>query len=159
MIIGFISAFVIALIAGLVWLAKVYKIEPQPLDPEPIPLPLPEVPKYLWDTPEAARHSLRLICDEEGLTVEQKNLMSQVVHCESGYKIHATHPNLYDGRVVSTDFGICQWNDYYHDKEITPEEAMTNPEKAIRLMCTYVKEGLIKQWVCYSSGMYKDYPA
>lgn len=117
------------------------------------------VNKLLWDTPENARHSVRVICDEEGLTVEQKNLMSQVVHCESGYKTDITHPNLLDGKQVSCDYGICQWNDYYHGKEITPDEAIHNPEKAVRLMCQYVKEGKINQWVCYSSGLYEKYSA
>lgn len=126
---------------------------PPPEPPKP-PVPAPEEPKYMWDTPLAARHSLRLICDEEGLTVEQKNLMSQVVHCESGYKIHAIHDNG-----TSVDRGICQWNDFYHGKEITPDEALNDPEKAVRLMCSYVKQGQITQWVCYSAGLYKQYSA
>lgn len=128
---------------------------PVPLPPEP-PAPLP-APKYNWSTPELARHSLRIICDEEGLTVEQKNLMSQVVHCESGYHPNAKHPNLLSGKVVSTDFGICQWNDYYHSKEISPSDAQHDPEKAVRLMCRYVRQGRITQWVCYSSGLYRKY--
>lgn len=115
---------------------------------------------YLWNTPENSRHSLRMICDEEGLTVEQKNLMSQVVHCESGYKTTITHPNLNGaGKQMSEDFGICQWNDFYHGKEISPDDAVHDPEKAIRLMCKYVKAGRISQWVCYSSGLYKNYSA
>jgi hypothetical protein len=70
-----------------------------------------------------------------------------------------THPNLdKTGKVFSTDYGICQWNDVYHGKEITPEEALHDPEKAVRLMCQYVKQGLIKQWVCYSTGCIKSLP-
>ncbi len=131
---------------------------PQPTEvPTPAPTP-PPVPIYDWSTPEAARHSLRVICDEEGLTVDQKNLMSQVVHCESGYLTDIKHPNLdKDGRVASTDYGICQWNDYYHGKEISPDDALHDPEKAVRLMCKYVREGLITQWVCFTSGLYKEY--
>lgn len=113
--------------------------------------------KYDWSTPEAARHSLRLICDEEGLTPAQKNLMSQVVNCESGFHTKAVHPNLYDGKLASTDRGICQWNDKYHSSEITSDEAFNNPEKCVRLMCTYVKRGQIKDWVCYTSGLYQKY--
>ncbi len=123
------------------------------------PEPVLEPTALLWDTAENARHSLRVICDQEGLTVDQKNLMSQVVHCESGYYIHATHPNLYNDKQVSCDYGICQWNDKYHGAEITPDEAMNNPEKAIRLMCHYVKSGRITQWVCFSAGLYKKYTA
>lgn len=132
----------------------------QPTPAPTLPVSEPTTPQtYLWDTPENARHSLRVICDEEGLTVEQKNLMSQVVHCESGYLINATHPNLFKGKVVSCDYGICQWNDYYHGKEISAQQALMDPEKAVRLMCKYVKDGHIKQWVCYSSGLYEKYPA
>lgn len=118
------------------------------------------VPPYLWDTPENARHSLRVICDEEGLTVEQKNTMSQVVHCESEYKIAARLDNKdKNGNIWSTDAGLCQWNSYWHGKEISTDEAFNDPEKAVRLMCQYVKNGQLKQWVCFSSGKYLGYTA
>jgi hypothetical protein len=121
------------------------------------PPPIAPQPSYDWSTPEAARHSLRVICDEEGLTAGQKYIMSKVVHCESGYHPATIHPNLYDGKVVSTDYGICQWNDHYHGTEISPDQAVHDPEKAVRLMCQYVKAGKINQWVCYSSGLYLSY--
>lgn len=133
---------------------------PEPAPTVPPTVPESEPPKYLWDTPENARHSLRVICDEEGLTVEEKNTMSKVVHCESGYSTHARLDNKdHAGRVWSSDLGICQWNSYWHGKEITPEEAENDPEKAVRLMCKYVKAGEIKQWVCYSSGLYQHFTA
>lgn len=135
-----------------------YNTPPQPSVAPVQPVVVPPPPKYLWDTAENARHSVRVICDEEGLTAKQKNLMSQVVHCESGYKTTATHPNLNkNGKQVSCDYGIAQWNDFYHGSEISPDEAVHNPEKAIRLMCSYVKTGKISQWVCYSSGLFKQY--
>ncbi len=107
-----------------------------------------------WDTPANCRHNVRVLADLEGLTVFQKNMMSQVIHCESGYNIHARHDNG-----TSVDHGICQWNSFFHKDEITPDEAENNPEKAIRLMCSYVKAGRISQWVCFSKGMYKKYSA
>jgi hypothetical protein len=110
-----------------------------------------------WTTPENCRHNVRALADLEGLTQAEKNVMSMVIHCESGYFIHAKHPNLFNRKQMSCDYGICQWNDKYHGGEITPDEAMNDPEKAVRLMCQYMKKGLIKQWVCYSSGMYKRY--
>ncbi len=132
------------------------KIEPQ----APLPVTPDPMPKYDWSTPEAARHSCRVIADEEGLTVYQKNLMSQVIHCESGYKTQITHANKdKTGKVWSIDYGICMWNDYFHAKEITPDEAIHNPEKAVRLMCQYVKAGRISQWSCFSIGLYKNYSA
>lgn len=144
-----------------------YDIDPQTLpmnqDPEPIkidPIVAPD-PDALapWDTPEHCRHNVRAIADLEGLTVAQKNLLSQVIHCESGYHPLAIHPNLYKGHVASTDRGICQWNDKYHSSEISNYEAFNDPEKCVRLMCQYVKRGEIKYWVCYSSGLYLQYDA
>jgi hypothetical protein len=126
------------------------------------PCPIPSATaqlnaSYDWSTPEAVRHSVRVIADEEGLTLFQKNLMCQVIHCESGWNIHAINHNMVAGKVASTDYGLCQWNDYYHGKEISPDDAVNDPEKAVRLMCTYVKKGLIREWVCYSTGMYNHY--
>jgi hypothetical protein len=123
---------------------------------EPTPQPAP-APKYLWDTPSNAKHSVRLICDEEGLTVEQKDTMTATIQGESGFNLKAVNYNKRNGKVVSTDFGLCQWNDYYHGKEISPDEALNNPEKAVRLMCAYWKRGQRDLWIAYKSGAYKKY--
>lgn len=131
-------------------------VNPAPVPNDPRAILNPTAP-YDWSTPESVRHSVRVIADEEKLTPFQKNLMCQVLHCESGWNIHAINHNMRNGKVVSTDYGLCQWNDYYHGKEITPDEALNNPEKAVRLMCKYVKNGLIRQWVCYSADMYHKY--
>ncbi len=119
-------------------------------------------PKYDWSFPSKVKHSVRVICDEEGLTLEQKNTLCATIQCESNFNTKAVNKNyitLSNGTKVlaSTDFGICQWNDYWHGKEITPDEAVNNPEKAVRLMCAYWKRGQRKLWVCYSKGMYKKY--
>ena len=123
----------------------------------------PQVP-YDWSTPTAARHSCRVIADEEKLTVAQKNLMSQVIHCESGYNNKATHPNLNThGLVTSTHFGIAQINDHYHIGQgktfPSVEYVMENPEAVIRWMCKMVKTGKINLWICFTAGMYKNYSA
>lgn len=140
---------------------------PVPAVPAPVAPTEPLKKAYDWSTPEAARHSLRVICDEEGLTVQQKDDMSRTVNCESGYK-SIVHPNIVtkhlpDGTThtytASTDYGICMWNDFYHGAEISPDTALHNPEAAVRLMCQYVKSGRISQWVCYSEGLYKNYSA
>lgn len=127
-------------------------VQPTPPAPEPSP---PQ--KYLWDTTANVRHSIRVICDEEGLTVEQKNTLCATIECESGFKLDARHDNIVNGKVTSTDWGVCQWNSYYHGKEITPDEAVHNPEKAVRLMCHYWKRDERKLWVCYLKGMYEQY--
>lgn len=121
--------------------------------------PAPPVPKYLWDTPTNVRHSVRVICDEEKLSVEDKNDMCATVQAESGFKLTAKNENKVNGKVVSTDWGLCQWNDYYHGKEITPDEALHNPEKAVRLMCKYWKMGETSKqmWIAYKNGSYRKY--
>lgn len=126
---------------------------PSPAVPKPPVVP----PKYDWSNPTAARHSVRVLCDEEGLTLEQKNTLCATIACESGFKISTVHPNIANGKIASTDFGIGQWNDFYHGHEITPDEALHNPEKAVRLMIAYWKRGQRGLWVCYSKNLYQKY--
>lgn len=124
----------------------------------PITAPNPDA-LLPWDTPANCRHNVRAIADLEGLTLAQKDDLSRTLHCESNYNPRCVHPNIVNGKITSTDYGICQWNDWFHGKEITPDEALNNPEKAVRLMCQYVRAGRISQWVCYSRGLYKEYSA
>lgn len=138
-----------------------------PAKPNPTPIMPPKAvlnpsAPYDWSTPESSRHSLRVICDEEGLTVEQKNLMSQTLHCESGYNNATVHPNLnMHGLVTSTDYGICQINDHYHigaGKDFPSVEYVhDNPEAVVRWMCKMVKARKLNLWVCYDAGLYKRY--
>ena len=99
-----------------------------------------------------------------GLTVAEKNLICQVVNCESGFKIKAKNENKDSiGRVLSTDWGICQYNDYWYIGKGKPfasvEEVLTNPEKCVRVMLQRYKEGGLKDWICYRQGLYKNYIA
>ena len=154
-----------------------------PEAPQPQISPVPDQPAPIssldWSTPLNSRHSVRVICDDEGLSVADKNDLCATVDAESGFKTTAVCLNLSNGTAISTDmagkdteianaktrgltvsstdFGICQWNDYYHGKEITPDEAVNNPEMAVRLMCQYWKRGQQSQWVGFSSGNYKQY--
>jgi len=117
-----------------------------------------EVSKYLWDTKENIKHSVRVICDEEGLDLEQKNTMCATIQAESGFNLKAKNLNKNSkGVVTSTDWGLCQWNDKYHSSEITPDESVNNPEKAVRLMCAYWKRGQRDLWIAYKNGSYKKY--
>ncbi len=123
-----------------------------PVQPKPAPIsPLD------FSIPILARHSVKVICDQEGLSLKDKNEMCATIQAESNFNTHAKNENKVNGKVVSTDWGICQWNDYYHGTEITPDEAVNNPEKAVRLMCAYWKRGQGNLWVGYSSGNYKKY--
>lgn len=123
--------------------------------------PPPVLPKYEWDTPEKARHSVRVICDEEGLKLEQKNLICAVIQAESGFNPKAVNYNKDStGQVVSTDWGICQINDYYWIGKGTfpsAEYVLNNPERCVRWMIARFKEGKITLWSAYVNGSYKKY--
>ena len=98
-----------------------------------------------WSNKTVAHHNVHALCDLEGLTYDEKQSLTACVYVESGFDINAINRNyaITDGvkHLTSTDFGICQWNDFYHGKEISPDEALRNPEKAVRLMCRYGKTG------------------
>jgi hypothetical protein len=129
---------------------------PAPPTPPP-PLTTPPTSKYDWAGPTAVRHSVRVICDEEGLTVEQKNTMCATIGGESEYNPNAINYNRINGKLYSTDYGLCQWNDVYHGSEISPQDALHDPEKAVRLMCAYWKRGQRTLWIAYKNGSYKNY--
>lgn len=114
----------------------------------------------LWDTKEHCRRNVRVIADRYGLSWSQKATLCATIRHESNYNTKAVCVNKdTNGKVLSTDRGICQWNDYWHGKEITADEAFNNPEKAVDLMCQYWKRGQMDQWVAYSSGAFKRYLA
>lgn len=147
------------------FLSKVPPPKPFPEEPDPHPVPepepIPEPPKYDWSTPQKARHSVRVICDEEGLTLEQKNTLCATIGCESGWKNTAKLENKKDGKTWSTDWGICQINDYWHIGKgktfPSVEYVLENPDKVVRWMCKMWKQQQRNLWVCYSKGLYKQY--
>ncbi len=102
-----------------------------PMQPqEPIQPPVVIAPpKYLWNNVPNIRHSMRVIGDEYGMTVHQKDLLCDICGCESGFDIHAKLIN----NPRSVDRGLFQWNNLYHP-EITDAIAY-DPEKATRLAC------------------------
>lgn len=154
----------------LQWIASVLKplngpivLTPQPVVDVP-PQP-PETVIYLWDNPTNVRHSVRVLCDEMGMTLEQKNTMCATIGAESvGYNTQAVNRNFVTNAqgikvLASTDWGLCQWNDYYHGSEIAPQVALQDPEAAVRLMGHYWKLGELYRtwWVAYKNGSYKQY--
>lgn len=143
------------------------KIEPPPpvviaRQPQPV-IELP-IEKLKWAFPSDARKSVRILCDEMGLTLAEKDLICQVIRCESGFKIDAKNENKDEvGKVLSTDWGICQINDYYHigaGKSFPSVQfVLENPEASIRFMIKMFKAGKLNLWVCYKAGLYKRYSA
>ncbi len=130
--------------------------EPESVLPQPEPITVPV--KYGWDTKEKARKSVRMICDEEGLSLKDKNLITAVIDCESGFNPKAVNQNS-DAR-KSVDYGIAQLNSYWYIEKmklVTKDQALNDPEFCIRLVIKRFKAGFLKDWVCYSKGYYKKH--
>ena len=164
--------------------------EPPPLDVEKVdpwahvhektpPYPFKKVEKVTkpmqkeilkWDTQKQAWHSVRVLCDEMGLTFPMKNILCATIFQESefiNYKADGTPlapRNIKpDGTLGSTDYGIVQCNDKAH---IGPgktfpsvEYVMNNPEKMVRWMIgIYKKTGRLDPWYGYYDPKTKTYP-
>lgn len=116
-----------------------------------------------WNTQKHAYHNVRVVCDRLGLTLEQKNILCACVWQESTFKNSAMNKNKdKTGKVLSTDFGLFQVNDYYHcgPKKTFPsvEYVLTNPEKVCEWMAGIMKKtGKLQPWVSYTSGAYKHW--
>lgn len=139
------------------FLGLIKKAEPQIIS-SPVITTEHEPPKYDWDTPVLARHSVRVIADEEGLTVEQKNTLCATVGAESGWKPDAIGKKNSNG---TRDWGICQINDalWIGEGKDFPTTAyvLANPEACIRWMCKWWKKGKRTWWIAYKNGSYKKY--
>lgn len=126
--------------------------------------PVDAKPVLKWLYPSDARHSVRVLCDEAGLSTKDKNLISQVVHAESNYNNEAKCENKdKNGNILSVDWGICQINDYWHIGKgktfPSVRYVLDNPEEVVKWMIKMFKAGKLKLWVAYSSGAYKNYTA
>jgi hypothetical protein len=117
------------------------------------PIPAPTAKQSLmWDTKSNILHSIRVIADEEGLSLLQKNMLCDICNCESGYIVKATLVNS----PKSIDRGLFQWNNYYHP-DITDEMAY-NPEIATRLACKAILRKETKSlWKASSSCWNKSH--
>lgn len=134
--------------------------ENAPVAPAPV-VPNPDILAPDWDTQQHAYHNVRVLCDLAGLTFEQKNIICACIYQESRFKIGIKHANVSNGVVESTDYGICQINDYYHigaGKDFpSAEYVLDNPDKAVAWMIQMYQRGSIGQWVSYSSGAYRQW--
>ena len=96
---------------------------------------------------------VRRICKEEELDIGMENLVVATIWCESSMNPKAINKNK-NGTI---DYGLCQFNDYWYGSVISPQEALNNPEKAVRIMCQQFKKGRAKDWICYRRGLYFKY--
>ena len=135
--------------------------EPEPKTPDEMNV-MQKESLYKWDTPAEACHSFRTICDEVGLSVNEKNMLAKVLNCESGFNVKAVHKNN-DARQTtdfgSQKFGVAQFNNFWYKDLISPDEALNDPEKAVRLFIDEYQAGRLKNWVCFKTGRYQNFPS
>lgn len=131
-----------------------------PLTPPKLVLtpPVNEVNKH--KPVETMQELVLRICKEKGLSFQQTNDLYNTVRIESGFNNEAIHKNTDGhGKVLSTDYFLCQINDAYH---IAPSKDFysvqyvhDNPDAVLRWMCNLWLKGHANWWCAYSSGAYK----
>jgi len=115
-----------------------------------------------WTTRANCSHNVRVIADQVGMSVYDKNVLWACVRQESNFDTQAIHVN-HDGKgnVLSTDYGIAQINDYWHigDGKDFPsvDYVMQNPEADMRWMAKCFQNGQQNLWCSFSSGDYKKW--
>ena len=127
----------------------------------------------LWDTPQHAWHSARVIMDQMGLAglidrttgIPAKDLLCACIYQESQFHPAAIGKPNHNG---TRDYGLCQYNDGHNSKGfplwIGPgaafssiQEVINNPEKNVRIMVQMYKLGHLNWWSSYSTGAYKEH--
>ncbi len=117
-----------------------------------------------WDTRGNCSHSVRVLCDEAGLTVHEKNLIWACIRQESDFLTDPVPNENRDsktGQVWSRDFGIVQINDYYHIGEgkdfPSVQYVLDNPQVCVQWMIDMYKQGRLTMWASYTSGAYQQW--
>jgi len=100
--------------------------------------------------------------DEFNLSRADKDLLCAVIMAESGFKPSAVNRNRSEsGKVLSTDWGLCQINDHYHigpGKSFeTVEQVVSKPELSVRFMVKQYRAGNLNWWIAYKNGSYRKY--
>lgn len=151
-------AVLFAFIAAHVLTRKLVEAENAPVAPvlPPTPtvpptVPESEVPTLKWDNPKAAYHSVRVMCDEAGLSLADKNLLCSVIYQESQFDNRAIGDNG-----TSKDFGICQINDYWNIGAGKPfpsvDYVIAHPEECVAFLIKMFKAGKLYLWSSYKYG-------
>ena len=78
------------------------------------------------------------------------DVLVAVLKCESGLNPRAVNRNS-NG---TTDYGLCQFNDYWYRDIIAPEVALNMPETAVSIMCQMWEQGRQNDWICYRNKKY-----
>jgi hypothetical protein len=105
------------------------------------------------------------VCREEKLSATATAELFATISGESQFNPRAINNNRDEHNViVSTDYGLCQLNSRWYigpNKDVkTPDEALSNPEKCVRVMARAFKAGRADDWIAHRNGaylMYLDY--
>lgn len=125
------------------------------------PLSAPPI-ALLWDTPQHAFHSTRVLCDNAELSVKDKNEICATIYGESEFYNGAICRNKdKQGNETSRDVGICQINSYWHCGKgktfPSTEYVVAHPEKAVEFMISMFKAGKIDLWIAHKNKSYLKY--
>lgn len=143
--------------------------------PDIIPV-IPSSETLLWDTQKDAYHSVRVLCDDAGLSYAKtipvngilyapKDIICACIYQESRFKIQTKGPINSNG---THDWGIAQYNDGKNSKGvplwigpgsyfIDTAEVLANPEKCVKLMIDMYKQGHLNWWSSFSTNAYKQW--
>jgi hypothetical protein len=147
-----IAQQIVRLIEHAIYLLR----QQRPASPTPTPIPSPE-PATPSPVPESLQDMARRVCREEGLSPTQTRELLATIHAESAWDPKAINKNT-NG---TADYGLCQLNSYWYigrDEEVkTPEEALANPEKCVRVMAKAWRNGRAIDWYGYRDGHYKKH--
>lgn len=119
----------------------------------------PDSYTYPWDSQKHNWHNVRVICDKMGLTYNEKNVICACIYQESWFTTEAVNRNRNkQGKIMSTDWGIVQINDYWHigkNKSFpSVDYVINNPDECVKWMVKMYLNGRLSMWVSYSSGAY-----
>lgn len=129
---------------------------------------LPQGGALDWETQKDSYHAVRVLCDRAGLSLEEKNTICACIYQESQFFNHlpngqpVKHENKSaQGTTLSTDWGLCQINDYWHigpTKDFpTVQYVLDNPDKIVSYMIDMYQHNLLRLWSSYSSGAYRKW--
>ncbi len=162
-----------AILAALAFLFPKRDVpEPVPEAPtSPVEPTLPVIPPPMpgiginelyddWSNQKHAYHNVRVLCDRAGLTLTEKNLICACIYQESTFLNSSIGRNKNSaGVTTSTDWGLCQINDYFNIGKGKPfpsvEYVVNNPQKAVEWMIKMYQAGKLGLWSSYKFGAYK----
>lgn len=142
----------------------------EPIIPdEEIPKPAPSVSfiknNYLWNNTKNSENSVRAICMEENLDIENTNILVACLKVESKLNPKCVSKRNKNG---TRDWGICQYNDGVNKRGVpywigngakfpSTRFVLDNPAKCVRLMAQLFKQGRQSLWSSFNNGSYKQF--